>query len=167
MINNEVFARCGSKTFSAFAHTPFFLSLAGRLTEICRGTANVMDITFEVGHFRQHFRFFEDGFFASDGDCSALMVSDGTEITSTVATADVIDGEFDFFDSGNTAECFIRRMIISFVRKIKNVIEFFCLKRRGRGILNDDLFAVTLDNGFSSYSIVFVLLDAAGTQQGS
>ena len=164
VVDHEVFAGLGRKAFSALAHTAFFLSLAGGRAEVCGRAADVMDITLEIGHFGEDFGFFQNRSFTSRCDGSALVVSDGAEIASAVAAADMVDGEFDFFDGGNTAERFIRRMIISFVGKIENVIELFCFERRRRGILNDDFFAVALNDRFASYGIVFILLNTAGAR---
>ena len=49
VIDDEVFARLGRQTFSALAHTPFFLSLAGGLTEVRRRSADVVDVSHKIG----------------------------------------------------------------------------------------------------------------------
>ena len=128
VVDHEVFAGLGRKAFSALAHTAFFLSLAGGMTEVCGRTADVVDVTLEIGHMREHFRFAHDGIFTSGGDHSALMVRDRAEITSAVATANVVDGEFDFLDGRNTAERFIERMIISFVGKLVDRVKLVLLE---------------------------------------
>ena len=156
-----LFAGLGRETLSAFAHTSLFLTLAGGLSEVGGGTADVMDISLEIGEFGQHFRFLDDGFFASGGDGTSLMVCDRAEIARPIATSNVVDGEFDFFYGRDTAERFVRRMISSFVRKLIDMVKFFGFKRKRGRVLYDDLFAVALNDCFTADGVVLVLLDTA------
>ena len=164
VINDEIFTRLGRKTFSALTHAAFFLSLAGGMAEVCGRTANVMDITLEIGHFGEEFCLFEDGFLASCGDLSALVICDRAEIARAVAATHVVNGEFYFFDRGNAAHGFIGGVIISFIRECINAVEFFLLQGEGRRILHDNLFAVALDDRFAAHSIVLILLNTAGAR---
>jgi hypothetical protein len=72
-----------------------------------------VDIALEVGHLREKLCFLEDGFFASDGDRSALVVCYRAEVARAVTAANVIDGEFNLFNSRNATEGLVRGMIIS------------------------------------------------------
>lgn len=138
MIHDKIFARLGSEAFSSLTHTAFFLTLAGGLTEVGGGTAHVMDVSLEVGEVCEHFCFANNGILASGGDGAALVIRDGAEIARAVATANVIDGEFDLLDGGNTAKRFIGRVIISFVGKLINRIKLVLFERERRRILNDN-----------------------------
>ena len=163
MVDDEVFAGLGCKTFPSLTHSAFFLPLAGGLSEIGGRTADIVDVSLEIGKLCQKLRFLDYGFLASCRDRPSLVISDRAEITCSVTAADVIDGKLDFFNGGHSAERFVGGMVCSLVRKLVDVVKLSGFERRGRWILYNDLFAVALNDRFAANGVVLVLLNTAGT----
>ena len=95
---------------------------------------------------------------------ASLMVCERAEIAGAEAAAVMNYGEFYLFYSRNAAERLIRRMIVSHKRQRINLVHLLGCKWGHRRILYQYHIAVTLNNGYSSYGVVLLLLNSAGNR---
>ena len=136
MVYFKVLTRGWKQTLSGWTCTFCHLLFAGRRAEIRRRTAHVMNISFEIGIFRQFFRFLEQRFLASRLHDSALMEGQRAEITCAKAPAHRADGEFDFTQRRNAALRFIGRMLLPCIRQRIYFVQFFGRQRHHGRILH-------------------------------
>ena len=76
MVGVDVFTRRGRKALSALAKSVLLLFIAGRVTEICGWTANIVNVALEIRLFREHNRLVVHGVLASRLNLSSLMKRD-------------------------------------------------------------------------------------------
>ena len=89
------------------------LAGAGRIPEIRRRPADIVDIAFEAGVFRHGHRLGQHRFFAAAGHLPALMGGNGAEVARAETSPVVHDGKFYFLNGGYAAFFFIRRVIVT------------------------------------------------------
>ena len=65
MIDLEVFTRGWCEAFSVCADAVAELFIAGGVSEVSRGAAYIVYISFKVGHFGNQLCFFQDAFYTS------------------------------------------------------------------------------------------------------
>ena len=81
----------GSKALLAHAKSLGELLVAGGTAEVRRGTAYIVYVALEIGHFCYALRFLQHRLLAPDGDTPALMEGDGAEVAVAEAAAVVGD----------------------------------------------------------------------------
>ena len=106
-VYHKILAWRRRKALFALAHAALFLPVAGGAAEICRRSADIMDISLEIGHSGKHFCLTDNGILAAAGNISSLMISYGAEIAGAEATAHMSYRKFHLFYRGNSSLRFI------------------------------------------------------------
>ena len=94
------------------------------MPEIGRWSAYIVDIALKIFAFRQSCCFFYNGFMTSGLYDPSLMEGQGTETASAEASPIAHQTELNFHNSRHAAEGFIRRMIISHIRQVIDIVHF-------------------------------------------
>ena len=137
MIYLKIFAWLRRKALSALAQTVFQLMCAGGGTEVCGGTAHVVDIALEIGERGEELCFPQNALLASYGNSPALVECYGAEVAVSEAPSVVGDGEFHFLYSGNAALRLVNGVIGAHIGQLVNVVKLGRGKGKGRGQLNE------------------------------
>ena len=137
MIYSQIWTGFRKKALSVLTDTLCELFLTGRLSEICRWTAHIVNISFKVRILCHRFRFFQNRFMTSCLKNSSLMKGQGTEITASKAPTVACKAEADFLQCRDTPLLFVHRMISSGIRQIINIVHFLLCQRKCRWILDD------------------------------
>ncbi|CDC63099.1 unknown [Clostridium sp. CAG:448] len=158
----QIFARGRRQTLAPGTDTVRQLPMAGRCAEICRGTAHIMDIPFEIRQCGQQLCLPDNGLNAAGADGSALMEGKRAEITGAEASAVMCQREAHLVDCGNAAVCFIARVIIAHVGERVHAVQFLTLQGRHRRILYQHSCAVAFADGFPVDSVLIAVLNPEG-----
>ena len=167
VIDLEVGAGLGREAFAVRANAAFELFIAGGSAEIRRGTADVVYVTLEIGHFNDLARLGENAFLRATANASSLMECESAEIAGTEAAAVVRDRKSNLRDSGHAAVRVIDGMYFSCVGERVNAVELLTLKRRHRGILYQQLVAVKLGDGSAANGVLLAVLRAESVGVGT
>ena len=135
MIYVHVLTWCRIQTVLVLAYPVFQLFFTCRHTEVGSRTTHIMNITFEVRLLCKRLCFAYQRIDAAAAQLPSLMESQCTETASAKAPTAADQTEFHFFYARNSAFCLINRMIVSFIRKFIDLIQFFSFKRRLRRVL--------------------------------
>ena len=136
MVNLQLRAGLGCQTFSVLAQTVFQLLFAGGIAEVCRRSADVVDVSFKVWVVGHLLRFVQDGLLAAGNHLSALMEGDGTEVAVAKAATVLDDGKFHLFDSIHSAHRLIGRVIGAGEGQAEHLVQFFAGEGRHRRVLH-------------------------------
>ena len=124
-----------------------------------RGSAEVGEVAFEVGHLDDLLHLFQDALLRAAGDELALMGGDGAEGTAAKTAAMDVDGVLDHVVGGD-ALALVFRMGLARVRQVERGVDLLRGHRRV-GRVNDDISAVdTLQQPLGVHH-VGLLLDMA------
>ena len=115
VVDLEVGAGLGGKTFATGANTVGQLLVAGGVTEVGSWAADVMDVTLKIGERGDLSRFFDHALLTARAHRSALVEGERAEVAAAKAAAVVRDGEFDLFDAGHAAFFLVRGVIIAHI----------------------------------------------------
>ena len=110
VIHFKLFTRRRSQALAVGTHTMLHLFVAGRIAEIRRRTANVMNIAFESGKRSKQFRFVDYALDGTGTNASSLMECQRAEITGAEASTVVGEGKFHLGDTWNAAVLVIDRV---------------------------------------------------------
>ena len=135
------------------------LLVACGAAEVCGRAADIMDIALEVGHLRDGFCFFKNGFMASRGDDAPLQKGNGAEGAGAETAAGVGDGELHLFDSGYAAERVIIRMPCALIWKRIGMIQLVAVQRHIRNGLDEIDVTMLLTDGVTANGILLVILN--------
>ena len=141
------------RTFAATAKSRIFST---HLVHVGRGTSQITQIPFEVGHFSDGFYFLENTFLASADNELSLMSRNGTESTSTKASPVDVDRELDHFISRNPL-IFVFRMRKTGVRQVERHVQLSLRHGRIRRIGNHCLLSYLLKDAGSRIAVGFFL----------
>lgn len=124
------------QTFSVLAQTVFQLLFAGGIAEVCRRSADIVDVSFKVWVVGHLLRFVQDGLLAAGNHLSALMEGDGTEVAVAKAATVLDDGKFHLFDSIHSAHCLIGRVIGAGEGQVEHLVQLLAGEGRHRRVLH-------------------------------
>ena len=150
---------CRPQALSVTTSPLLQLFFAGRATEVCCRTANIVDIAFKIRIPCNFFSLCNQRVMASCCNHSALMKCQRTEITVTETTTVAYQRKFYFFNGRNTAFFNIHRVVISFEIQRINLIQFRCSQGRRRRILHDCPFVIFFDQSLTKDCICILILD--------
>ena len=159
VIGVKIGAGCGVQTGAVGAGALLELFFAGRLAEVCRRAAYVVDIAFEVGEGYHALGFFYDAFMAAAGDHSALMQSEGAEGAAAKAAAVVGDRKPDLLDSGHAAQRDIVGVDIVGIGQLVDRVKLAGIKGHLGRILDQIALTAFLHQSFAAYGVLLVLFD--------
>ena len=113
------------------------LIAARHAVHVCRGSAEVGEVAFEVGHLDDLLHLAEDALFRAAGDELALMGGDGAEGAASEAAAMDVDAELDHL-VGRDALALVFWMGLTGVGEVEGGVEL-CSGHRGEGGIDDDV----------------------------
>ena len=141
------------RTFAATAKSRIFST---HLVHVGRGTSQITQIPFEVGHFSDGFYFLENTFLASADNELSLMSRDGTESTSAKASPVDVDRELDHF-IGRNPLVFVFRMRKTGVRQVERHVQLSLRHGRIRRIGYHRLLSYLLKDAGCCIAVGFFL----------
>ena len=135
------------------------LVASAHAVHIGRGTAEVGEVAFEVGHPDDLFHLFQDALLGAAGDELALVGGDGAEGTAAKAATMDVDGELDHLE-GRDALALVLGVWLARVGQVEGGVEFLGGHRRVGGIDDDETPVDTLQQTTGMYH-VRLLFDVA------
>ena len=158
MVGVHIFTGCGKQALSLRTRARFQLLVAGRVTEVRRRAAHVMNIALEARPGNQLFRLRDDGSLAPGGDDAPLMERERAEIARAEASALGGDGEFHLLKARNAARLVVHRMPRPRVRQRVHLVQLLRDQRHGGLVLQKVARAVLLCNPLSAHGVLLVVL---------
>ncbi len=166
VVGDKVFARRGEQALPALAGPVFQLALAGRLAEVGRGAADIVDIALKIAIAGKQPGLGQNRFLAAGGDDAALVKGEGAEVAGAKAAAHVGNGKFDLRKRGNAALRVVDGMPFALVGQGVHAVQFFAGKGHVGPVLQEVALAVFLAEGPPAHGVLFVVLRFEGAGVG-
>lgn len=143
-----------------FADAPLLLAGTGRLEEIGRRAADIVNISLEIWFVDQPAGFLQNRGITATGDNPALVEGDGTEIAAAKTTAMAIDAETHFLDGRHAALGSVMRMGQALEWQGKDPVQLAGGHGPLRRILDEKAVTVALDQGLAGGWVLLFILQA-------
>ena len=158
MVGVHVFTGRGKQALSLRTRARFQLLVAGRMPEVRRRAAHVVNIALEARALNQLLRLRDDGGLASGCDDSPLMERERAEIARAEAPALGGNGEFHLLKARNAARLVVHRVPRPRVWQRVHPVQLLRFQRHGWLVLQKAARAVLLSDPLSAHGILLVVL---------
>ena len=138
------------------------LFFAGRVAEIGRRPADVVNIAFKIGVFQHLFRFAQHRIVPARRNVAPLVQRQRAKIARAEAAAVVNDGKLYLFNGGDAALRLVIRVIPAGIGQVENGVQLPALERAHRRVLDEHPAVVRLKKGVPAHKILLVLLGKGG-----
>ena len=163
MVGINIGARLGEQALSVLAHAVFQLLGTGRMAEVGRRAADVMDIALEAVQLRQNLSFAQNRFMAARLNDASLMRMNSAEGTAAEAASAADKAELNLFERRNASLGIIARMPLTHIRQIVDSVHLLHRQREDVRILYDIFLLSLLDYDFAVKRVLLLALQLEGS----
>ena len=163
MVGINIGARLGEQALSVLAHAVFQLLGTGRMAEVGRRAANVMDITLEAGKLDQQLCLAQNRFMAARLNDTSLMRMNSAEGTAAEAASAAYQAELNLFERRNASLDIIARMPLTHIRQIIDSVHLLHRQREDVRILYDIFLLSLLDYRLTVEWVLLLALQLEGS----
>ena len=163
MVGINIGARLGKQALPVLAHAVFQLLGTGRMAEVGRRAADVMDITLEAGKLYQQLCFTQNRFMAARLNDTSLMRMNSAEGTAAEAASAAYQAELNLLQRCYAALGVVARVPLTHIRQIVDSVHLLHRQREDVRILYDIFLLSLLDYDFAIKRVLLLALQLKGS----